>query len=220
MKISIINESISSLTTESQAAKQLKDMLAASVPNDIKGQIKIVANVSLPDQVVKDIDLVVWGDLSNCILPHFYTNETTKSTKDLQVKDFFLVIELKSHSAGKVCCKDSHLFVKYANEIKDVTLQSEDQRFSMMYYLQQSCNVIVRVTNAIWFNSIDKDELYKITSNRNLGALPSVFTFKDLITTIIEQGMKPTRDLFNDRYVLSAGIDSEEINANILKLFK
>lgn len=93
----------------------------------------------------------------------------------MQVKDFFLVIELKSHSAEMVCCKNSHLFANYANEIKDVTLQSEDQRFSMMIFLRQSCNVIARVTNAIWFNSINKDELFKITSNRNLGALPSEF---------------------------------------------
>lgn len=219
MKISIINESISSLTTESQAAKQLKDMLAASVPNDIKGQIKIVANVSLPDQVVKDIDLVVWGDLSNCILPHFYTNETTKSTKDLQVKDFFLVIELKSHPADKVYCQDSHLFVKYADEGKDATAQNENQCLSMQHYLKIN-DISISVSNAIWFNSIKKDELYKITSNRYYGALPNEFTFKDLITTIIEQGLKPTRDLLNDRYVLTAGIDSEEVNSNIINVFK
>lgn len=220
MKISIINESISSLTTESQAAKQLRDMLIASVPNDIKGQINIAANVSLPGQVVRDIDIVVWGNMSNCILPHFYCDETKGSKKDLQVKDFFLVIELKSHSAEMVCCEDSHLFINYANEIKDVTLQSKDQRFSMMYYLRQSCNVIVHVTNAIWFNSINKDELYKITSNRYYGALPSEFTFRDLITTIIEQGLKPTRDMLNDRYVLTAGNDSEELDRSIMKLFK
>lgn len=220
MTIKILSNPSLETLTESQATKQLRDMLTASVPNDVKGQITIVPNVTLPGQSIRDIDLVVWGNLSNCVLPHFYKDETTESPKDLQVKDFFLVIELKNHSAEMVCCKDSHLFVNYANEIKDVTLQSEDQRFSMMYYLQQSCNVIVRVTNAIWFNLINKDELYKITSNRCYGALPNEFTFKELVNTIIEQGLKPTRDLLNDRYVLTAGIDSEELDRSIMKLFK
>lgn len=219
MNISIINESISCLTAESQAAKQLKDMLAASVPNDIIGQITMAPCITLPDQSIRDIDLVVWGHLSNCVLPPVYKDKTAESPKDLQVKDFFLVIELKSHPADKVYCQDSHLFVKYADEGKDATTQNENQRLSMQHYLKIN-NISISVSNAIWFNSISKDDLSRITSNRNLGALPNEFTFKDLITTIIGQGQKPTCDLLNDRYVLSAGIDSEEINASILKLFK
>lgn len=220
MKIKILSNPSLENTVESQAAEQIKEMLLSSVPNDIKGQINIAANVCLPVQPFRDIDLVVWGNLSNCVLPHFYGEEISGSKKDLQVKDFFLVVELKSHPVDKVYCQDSHLLVNYANEIKDVTSQSEDLRFSMMHFLRQSCNVNVRVSNAIWFNLITKDELTQITSNRNLGALPSEFTFKDLISTIIEQGIKPTRDMLNDRYVLSAGVDYEEINANLLKLLK
>lgn len=220
MKIKILSNPSLENTAESQAAEQLKEMLLSSVPNDIKGQINIAANVCIPVQSVRDIDLIVWGNLSNCVLPHFYCEEINGSKKDLQVKDFFLAIELKSHPTDKVYCQDSHLFVNYANEIKDVTSQSEDLRFSMMYFLRQSCNVNVRVSNAIWFNLITNAELAQITSNRNLGALPSEFSFRDLITTIIEQGMKPTRDWLNDRYVLTSGIDSEEVYSSIINVFK
>lgn len=38
MNISIINESISCLTAESQTTEQLKDMLAASTPEEIEKQ--------------------------------------------------------------------------------------------------------------------------------------------------------------------------------------
>ncbi len=219
MNISIINESLSSLTIESQAAEQLRDMLSASIHSDIKGQITIVPNVTLRGQSVRNIDLVVWGNLSNYFIPLFYKNEIAESPKDLQVKSFFLVIELKSHPVDKVYCQDSHLFVKYADEGKDATVQNKNQRLSMLHYLKNN-DISISVSNAIWFNSITKDELSNITSKRYYGALPNEFTFKDLICTIIEQGMKPTRNTLNDRYLLSAGIDSEEINANILKLFK
>ena len=219
MEINLLTNYKYGATAEGAAAEKLKDILLKSIPNDIIGQITMAPCITLPGQSIRDIDLVVWGNLSNCILPHVYKNETEESPKVLHVKDFFLVIELKSPPADKVYCQDSHLFVKYADEGKDATAQNENQRLSMLHYLKIN-DISISVSNAIWFNSITKDELVQITSNRNLGALPSVFTFKDLITTIIEQGMKPTRDLFNDRYVLSAGIDSEEINANILKLFK
>ena len=219
MKIKLLTNYNYGATVEGAAAEKLKDILLKSIPNDIIGQITIAPNVTLPAQPVRDIDLAVWGNLSNCVLPYFYKDETAESPKDLQVNDFFLVIELKGHPADKVYCQDSHLFAKYADEGKDATVQNENQRLSMLHYLKIN-DINISVSNALWFNSIDKDELFKITSNRNLGALPSVFTFKDLITTIIGQGQKPTCDLFNDRYVLSAGIDSEKINAYILKLFK
>ena len=40
MNISIINESISSLTGESQAAEHLRAMLITSIPEEIKGQMR------------------------------------------------------------------------------------------------------------------------------------------------------------------------------------
>ena len=41
MNISIINESISCLTIESQTSEHLKDMLDFSIPEEIEGQICI-----------------------------------------------------------------------------------------------------------------------------------------------------------------------------------
>lgn len=45
MNISIINESISSLTAEGFAAEKLRDMLSASIPDGIEGEIYIASNV-------------------------------------------------------------------------------------------------------------------------------------------------------------------------------
>lgn len=71
MKIEIQSNPSLETSAENHAAKVLKEMFAASVPNDVKGQITIFPNVCLSGQSVKDIDLVVWGNLSNCVLPHF-----------------------------------------------------------------------------------------------------------------------------------------------------
>lgn len=219
MNISIINESISSLTAESQAAEQLRDMLATSIPKEIEGQIYIASNFKHLYNFLWliDIDIVVWGEFSNCILPNYYSLEDKGPKKDLVVKDLFVVIELKSHLADRVFCKDSQIWVKYSNKTQNVTHNIDLQREHLVVALDSEfVNVIA--SDAIWLNSVTKEELSKKTSGQNVNALPNEFEFKDLIDTILAQGVKPTYDEVNDCYILSAGIDSSEVYSGMLFL--
>ena len=220
MKVKLLTNCKYGATAESAAAEKLKDILLKSIPNDVKGQITIAPNVTLNGQSVRDLDLVVWGIFSNCVLPHFYTNEATKSTKNLQVKDFFLVIELKQQPIEKLSCEGGHIMVEYGDEIKDATHQSENQRYAMKIFLQKFSHLKVFVTNAIWLNSVTNDELKELTCSLHVGALPSNFGLKDLFEILITQGLKPRYDKDNNRYVLSSGIDSEEVNSSIINVFK
>ena len=93
MTINFINDSVSCLTAEGQAAEKLKVMLAASIPEEIEGQINIASNIKYLyiNLWLINIDIVVWGEFSNCILPHYYSLEDKGPKKDLVVKDFLIL---------------------------------------------------------------------------------------------------------------------------------
>lgn len=210
MTFNIINDSISCLTAEGQAAVQLKDMLTASIPEEIEGQINIASNIKYLyiNLWLINIDIVVWGEFSNCILPHYYSLEDKGPKKDLVVKDFLILFDLKSHQADRVSCKDSQILVKYSNKTQNISHRIDLQRDHLVAALNsEHTNVIA--SDAIWLNSVTKEELSKITSGQNVNALPNEFEFKDLIDTILAQGVKPTYDEVNDCYILSAGISDE-----------
>lgn len=219
MNISILKKSISSLTPESQAAEQLRDMLSASIPEEIEGQIYIASNFKHLYEFLWliDIDIVVWGEFSNCILPHYYSLEDKGPKKDLVVKDFLVVIELKSLPADRVSCKDSQIWVKYSNETQNVTHNINLQRTHLVNTLNSER---VKVSDAIWLNSVTKEELSKITSGQNVNALPNEFEFIDLIDTILAQGIKPTYDEANDCYILSSGISTDEFESEMTCLLQ
>ena len=219
MNISIINES--SLTNESQAAKQLRDMLSASIPEEIEGQIYIASNVKHLYEFLWliDIDILVWGEFSNCILPHYYSLEDKGPKKDLVVKDLLVVIDLKSHQADRVSCKESQIYAKYSNRTLNVTNQIHSQRKHLLDTLNSEHTNII-ASDAIWFNSVTKEELSKITSGQNVNALPNEFEFKDLIDVIISSGTKPQYDKENDCYILSAGLSTDGFESEMACLLQ
>ena len=73
MKIDILSYNDNS--PEYNAAKELKYMLTQSAPQDIDGQLYIASNLTLSGQKVRDIDIAIWGNLSNYKLPNYYSND-------------------------------------------------------------------------------------------------------------------------------------------------
>lgn len=216
MEINILTNSIFNTTPEGVAAEKLRDMLSASIPDEVEGQIKIAPQISLPiEHVVRDIDLVVWGEFSNFKLPNYYSEREKESKKDLQVKDFFIVVEIKGHPIDSLSIQGEYLFADYSAVMKDVTLQSENQRYSMMDYLKSN-DINIYVSSAIWLRSITKEEIQSL----NIVALPDDFIFKDIVDAVIIQGMKPAYDKTHDCYVLSAGINSKELESCLMKSYQ
>lgn len=212
MKIDILSNNDNS--AEYKAAKELKYMLAQSVPQNIDGHLYIASNLTLAGQKVRDIDIAIWGNLSNYILPNYYSNDESKyPKKDLEVQSFFVVIELKEHSIDKLYFEGSHIGVNYGGESKDVTHQNENQRYAMKTYLQKFCHLKkVYVSNFIWLNSVLDEELEELTGGFPVGALPSYFGLEDIVKLVIRQGMNPWYDKDNRKYYLSVGEDSERLN--------
>ncbi len=188
---------------EGVAAKKVKDMLSASISDQIDGQIYIVPNVHINDlRTTIDVDFVIWGNLSDYKLPNYYSENDKEPKKDLLVKDFFVVMELKKHMADRISCHDSHLFVEYTAKKQDVSEHLYRQQKSMADYIEAD-GMSVYVSKAIWLSSVTKDELDKLALGHKMGTLPNKFTFKDLIDVIIADGIKPKYDADNNCYVLS-----------------
>lgn len=189
---------------EGIAAIKMREMLSASIPNQIDGQIHIAPNVHINDcRATIDVDFVIWGNLSDYKLPNYYSENDKEPKKDLLVKDFFVVMELKKHMADRISCHDSHLLVEYTAKTQDVTEQLYRQQKSMVDYIEAD-GMSVYVSKAIWLSSVTKDELDKFALGHNMGILPNEFTFKDLINVIIADGIRPKYDADNNWYVLSA----------------
>ncbi len=212
MEINILTNSSFNTTPEGVAAEKLRDMLSASIPDGIEGEINIASNVKYLFEFLwlLNIDIAVWGEFTNCVLPNYYSSDIGKEPKkDLQVKDFFVAMDLKSHQADRVFCKDSHIFVKYSSHTEDVTDYINLQRKHLETILKSEHTSVI-ASDAIWLNSVSKEELSTKTLDQNVNALPNEFEFKDLIDVIISHGTKPQYDKDNDCYILSAGISTDE----------
>ena len=204
VKIEIVNKVIDDNNNECKAALLLKSMMNNSFLKQTNGTIGIAYGLTLCGQETRDIDIAIWGSFSDCELSKFYTNDSKYPKKNLQVRDFCIVIELKEHSADRISFANTHLYAEYNSGKKDVTNQNELQRYSMMNYLNAYCGVNVFVTNIIWLKSVSDRELKKVVGSAPVGILPSAFSFSDLINMIISQGQKPYYEKETDSYVLSA----------------
>lgn len=153
-----------------------------------KGEVHIGYSLTLSGQKVRDIDLLLFGEISGCVLKSFYASPSDKAKQDVSVESFCYVIELKDHSSDKVKSEDTHLWVNYKGSWKDVSDQSEAQKYSFMKYFEKANGYAPFVCNLIWFRQIGCEALNKILVKGNgLNAIPSEFTLNDLIRQNISQ---------------------------------
>lgn len=218
MTIEIVNNPNAKKTSESLAAIEIKDMLMDSTPSDIGGKLYIATNLTLCGQEVRDVDIAIWGNLSNYRLNKYYTNDIQYAKKDLVVKDFFIVIELKDKSIDDLFFDDTHIWAVYEKP-KDIIDQSEKQRYSMKRYLYSYCGLDLFVTNTLWLSSVSKSELHNLTDGIPVGALPSSFNLKDLVDIAIMQGQKPWYIKEKNCYELTMGDDANRLSSIKQKLF-
>ena len=213
--IKIINAVSDLGNSEYEAAVILKDFLNKSIPNSIRGNIYISYGLTLTGQEIRDIDILVVGKLDNYVIPDFYTNNPQYPKKPLQVDSFCIAIELKEHPAHRIKYQDTHIYVEYQNQLKDATSQNEKQRYSLLNYISNACGYKPIVTNVIWLKSIDKQQLLDMTCSNMVGALPSEFTFRDLVNQLLNQGINPYYNQNDKCYHLSYTYNGEDLLKDI-----
>lgn len=190
VKINILSHSADDRSPECEAAEEMKAMLEESFarfPN-AKGTINIGYSLTLSGQKVRDIDLLLYGEVEGCVLKSFYAWQDDGKRWDVSVESFCYVVELKDHAAEAVKMENTHLWVRYKGHWKDVSDQSEAQKYSFLNYFNNTVGYKPMVCNMIWFRQVSKENLARLTvgSNSN-NALPAEFGLEGLVRQNINQ---------------------------------
>lgn len=215
VKVNILTHNVEDNSPEYEAAKELKDILDACFAKypQAKGDVRIGYSLTLSGQKVRDIDLLLFGEVSGCVLKSAYASPTDKSKMDVSVESFCYVIELKDHSSDKVKSEDTHLWVNYKGSWKDVSDQSEAQKYSFMKYFAKANDYTPFVCNVIWLRQIKRESLSKILVKGNvLNALPATFTLSDLILQNISQLNTDKFKPYGGMYHINVNADGSFLN--------
>lgn len=139
-----------------EAAKVLKKLLDEELAS-IDGKIWLIPSVDIhPATGRHDIDLLMIGYLAGYII------DDVAGFQNIEIRNFFTTIEIKSHTSTGLRREGTHLMVKYPNGFEDVTMQSEDQKNSLRRFLtgplQQTGVKVPFITNLIWLIGTDHDD--------------------------------------------------------------
>ncbi len=190
-------------TSEYNDALALKQIFNSSLGNT-NGEILIICNATLFGQEVKDVDLIAIGKLENystSIRTKVKTKTKENKYLDLDedyrkvfVNDFCFVFETKKHRAEDVQLNGLNLLVKYNNKYKDVTTQSENQKYSLTNFFEDRIKFKPYVCNFIWLRNVSIDSIKnmlgdnsKIYNKHNY--LASTFNFSTLIELACVQNL-------------------------------
>ena len=139
---------------------------------------------------VRDLDIVVLGKLEG-YTPNLNTKVRNKnnlifgpSKNIVDVKDFCFIIELKDHDVRHLSCDNFALYAEYEDSTRNVTEQSEDQKYALKNFISRnSKGKVPTIVNLIWLRQVDNLSIIPGSDNKNI--LPSFFTFNELLETAI-----------------------------------
>lgn len=151
---SIYLHKVESVLSEVIATKQLKTALEEEL-RDVDGQIWLIPSVDIhPATGRHDVDLVMMGYLDG------YYLDDVAGLSNISIKSFIATIEIKSHTADGVHKDGTHLMVEYPGTLKDVTVQSNEQKESLKKFLCETLNYkgikVPFIVNLIWLVGVDQ----------------------------------------------------------------
>lgn len=170
-------------SNEYKASTVLKKILMETLPKDAVGKITILSNVTLLGQKIKDIDLVMIGELRNCTVHSIYFGEDKEELHSVKVYNFCITIELKSHTTHGAYREGTDIFVKYGDDWHSATMQSNAQKYALKNYFESRIGESPFISNFIWLNSMTPTEVKVLLSDGSFviksNVLPSYFSFED-----------------------------------------
>lgn len=142
-------------TDEYLAAKKLGGLISSAWSkvgdnSNNRDEVYIVPSVKAYGQRYRDIDLLVLGSFGNEYTYFFSENPVKK----VAIRNICLTIEIKSHDRD-IKIKGNKLFVSYKGTIKDVSEQSEGQKYSLTNIFKKSGMKTPYVINLIWLTNFD-----------------------------------------------------------------
>ncbi len=188
---------------EYYGGEYIKDLFQKYFVNkkDIQGLILIKPNFRAPGEKREDIDIVVWMRFENfreSFATKYQYQETNnegnrissnKAVYPVFLNSFLLAIELKSHTSSGVRFKNTEIDVKYNGKYSSATMQSDEQRYSLINYIKNVSPRLNRspfVNNLVWLRGLDNQTQEPFGCNV-VNVLFGNFSFKKLIETIFTQ---------------------------------
>lgn len=179
-------------STEYKAAENLKERIEKELPKGATGFIILHANFHLFGKKIRDIDLVVMGKLQG-YSPQIYSKikknrdgewkvSKESAKRKVHIHNFLFTIEIKGQDARDVHCAGNRVYVTGKYD-RDVTKQSEDQKYALKETLESRDIPVPWIENFIWFTSIDRDSLQHLFGYHNFlhNCLHSQFDFAFLM---------------------------------------
>lgn len=159
---------------EYEAAVQLAEIIKRDIQKGENGRIIIAVGVTCFGQKVKDIDLVVVGQLEQGFKRQISSRamkdriEEEHKSRGVYINNFCFCIEVKDHPPGAVMFQGGQASVRYKNNnFHNATAQSNDQKYSLLRYLQDQLKLKrdPRICNFLWFRNIDKPASISLPHN-------------------------------------------------------
>lgn len=205
------------------AALKLKDIIQNSMPASAAGEIVLFASATLMGQAVKDVDLLMIGQLQNySVNAEFHTEKDGFIRDNVEIISFCTTIEVKRHDISGICINGTDFYVKYGTKRHCVTSQSNKQKIAAMDFFKKTLSVSPFVTNLIWFTQATPGDIKTLLTNCGKtmpsNVLGSTFDFKDLLQLLIWQ-RPPYR--YKNGYIFDSNYNSGSLQdiKNALSLF-
>lgn len=205
------------------AAQRLKEIIENSLPASAIGEIVLFASATFMGQAVKDVDLLMIGQLQNYSVPAEFNMPNEGPVRDrVTISNFCTTIEVKRHDISGISVNGTDFYVKYGTKSHCVTAQSNKQKFAAMQFFERTLMESPYVTNVIWFTQATSGDIQKLLTNHGrimpANVLGSEFHFKEMMQLLIWQ--KPPYKRGNT-YIFDSSYRPNSMQAiqNALSLF-
>ena len=176
---------------EYQAAEKLYDIIMAGLPKNCIGEVLIYASATLIGQKTKDVDLILMGILQNYSTSADFVYGDEEINGDVMISSFCTTIEIKSHDINGITRQGTDWYVPYASGQHCVTTQSNNQKYALKNYFEQTLGYSPYITNIIWFINASELELNQMKRMPNGNVRSNVMGYdislRDIMQLIIWQ---------------------------------
>jgi len=191
MSVNVLVYGADKESDEYEAALKMKKIIESSLPSTVEGEIVLFASATLYGQAVKDVDLMMVGQISNYSTTLEFVENAELCNAQVEVRMFCTAIEVKRHSISGIFLKGTDFYVQYGKKTHCVTWQSNNQKISAMNFFKRTIVESPFVTNLIWFTQVTENELNSLLTNEGnkmpSNVLPNTFCFDDVLQLLAFQ---------------------------------
>lgn len=227
VKIIIIDGLKGAYSPEYEAAQQIKEQFERDFKNipGANGKITIYSSLSIHNQKRRDIDLLLIGEFSSCLIKNLKvwmeeSHVVQSRIVDVDVQNFCFVIELKDLPVDRIRSEGQDLYGKYdGNFGYNISKQSVEQLYSLKNFLERQGVLAPFICNFLWLRSITREDLNNIWSSDDHFFFTNTFSFRDMISRSTQKRRPWKKSQLDNFYTLDFNISDSNSIRGTLGLF-